>query len=143
MAFQSSGNVVALHFGNNTAKAYLCHQGSTASLSISRLACCTLNLAEKHGITLIPAYIPTHLNMELDYLWWGRLVPEWCLLPHISEVVFQLWGQLEVDLQESSHANQCKQYYTLEIYYLWKPSDWILFIILGHFMWVMCFLHLH
>ena len=31
---------------------------------LSRLACHILNLAKKHGITLIPAYKPTHLNVE-------------------------------------------------------------------------------
>ena len=34
-------------------------------LFLSRLACCILNLANKHGITLIPAYIHTHLNVEV------------------------------------------------------------------------------
>ena len=62
MTVQFSGKVVALHLGVNIAKAYLCNQGGT-SLS-SRLACHILNVANKNGITLIPAYIPTHLNVE-------------------------------------------------------------------------------
>ena len=44
------------------------------SLSLSRLVCNVLSLTQKHGITLIPAYIPTHLNVEADYLSWGRMV---------------------------------------------------------------------
>ena len=31
--------------------------------SLSGVACWFLNLADKHGITLIPGYIPTHLNV--------------------------------------------------------------------------------
>ena len=35
---------------------------------LSRLACHILSLTDKHGITLLPAYIPTHLNVEADFL---------------------------------------------------------------------------
>ena len=76
MAFCLSGKVVALHLDNSTAKAYLCNQGGTVSPFLSRLACWILSLTEKQGITLIPAYIPTHLNVEADYLSWDQLLPE-------------------------------------------------------------------
>ena len=60
MAFHLSGKVVALHLDNSImAKAYLCNQGGTVSPFLSRLACQILSLTDKHGITLIPAYIPT------------------------------------------------------------------------------------
>ena len=68
MAFCLSGKVVALHLDNSTAKAYLCNQGGTVSPFLSRLACWILSLTDKHGITLLPAYIPTHLNVEADFL---------------------------------------------------------------------------
>ena len=68
MAFCLSGKVVALHLDNSTVKAYLCDQGGTVSPFLSRLACQILSLSNKHGIALIPAYIPTHLSMEADYL---------------------------------------------------------------------------
>ena len=67
-----------------------------------------------HGFILLSAYLPTHLNVEADYLSQGRLVPEWQLLLHTAEAAFQLWSQLEVDLLASSHATQCQHYYTLE-----------------------------
>ena len=75
MAFQLSGKVIPLHSYNTTAEAYLCNQGGTASLYISRLACFIKNLADKHNISLLPVYIPTHFNVAADYLSWGRLVP--------------------------------------------------------------------
>ena len=81
MAFCLSGRVVALHLDNSTAKAYLCNQGGTVSPFLSRLACRILSLTDKHGITLLPAYIPTHLNVEADFLSRDHLLPEWHLLP--------------------------------------------------------------
>ena len=64
MAFQLSSKVIALHLDNNAAKAYLCNQGGTASAFLCRLACSILNMADKHSLTLILAYIPTHLIVE-------------------------------------------------------------------------------
>ena len=88
MAFCLSGKVVALHLDNSTAKAYLCNQGGTVSPLLCRLACRILSLTDKHGITLIPAYIPTHLNVEADYLSQDQLLPEWHLLPQVVQAAF-------------------------------------------------------
>ena len=51
-------------------------------LFFSRLACHILNLANEQGIVLIAAYIPTYAKVEAISL--GRLILEWCLLPHIA-----------------------------------------------------------
>ena len=83
MTFCLSGKVVALHLDNSTAKAYLCNQGGTVSPFLSRLACQILSQTNKHGITLIPACIPTHLSVEADYLSQDWLLPEWHLLPQV------------------------------------------------------------
>ena len=77
MAFQFSDKVVALHLDK-----ILLNHGSTASLFLSILACHILNPADKHSITLIPAYIHTHHTVGT--ILWGRLVPEWHMLPHIG-----------------------------------------------------------
>ena len=84
MAIHLSGKVVALHLDNSTAKAYLCNHSGTVSPFLFRLACQILSLTNKHGITLIPAYIPTHLNVEANYLSWDQMLPEWHLLPHLA-----------------------------------------------------------
>ena len=60
MAFQLLGKVVALQPENSTTKAYLCNQGGTVLLFLSRPACDILKVANLHGITLIPAYLPMH-----------------------------------------------------------------------------------
>ena len=104
MAFYLSGKVVALHLDNSTAKAYLCNQGGIVSPFLSRLACQILSLSGKHSITLIPAYIPTHLGMEANYLSWDWMLPEWHPLPQVAQAAFHLWGLPEVDLLASSHT---------------------------------------
>ena len=114
MAFCLSGKVVALHLDNSTAKAYLCNQGGTVSPFLSRLACQILSLTNKHGITLLPAYIPTHLNVEADYLSWNWLLLEWHLLPQVAQAAFCLMVLPEVDLLASSHSTQCQHYFTLD-----------------------------
>ena len=114
MAFYLSGKVVALHMDNSTAKAYLCNQGGTVSPFLSRLACQILSLTDKHGIILISAYIPTHLNVEADYLSWDWMLPEWHLLPQVAQAAFCLWGLPEMDLLASSCSTECQHYYILE-----------------------------
>ena len=114
MAFHLSGKIVALHLDNSTAEVYLCNQGGTVSPFLSRLACWILSLTNKHGITLLPAYIPTHLNVEADFLSQDQVLPEWHLLPQVAQAAFHLLGLPEVDLLASSHSTQCQHYFTLE-----------------------------
>ena len=95
MVFWLSHKVVALHLDNSPAKAYLYNQGGTASVFLSRITSSILNLANKHGI-ILPAYIPTHLNVEADYLSWEGLVSEFHLLSHIAQAVFQPWHQSDL-----------------------------------------------
>ena len=110
MAFHLPGKMVALHLDSITAKAYLCNKGGTVSPFLSRLACWILSLTNKYSITLIPAYIPTHLNVKANY--W--MLPEWHLLPQVAQLAFQPWGLPVVDLLASSLTTQCLHYYTLE-----------------------------
>ena len=73
---------------------------------LSRLGCQILSLTIKHGITLIPIYIPTHLNVKADYLSWVWMLPEWHLLPQVAQTSFHLWILPEVDLLASSFTTQ-------------------------------------
>ena len=81
---------------------------------LSRLAYQILSLTHKHGITLLPAYIPTQLNVKVDYLSQDWLLLEWQLLPQVAQAAFCLWGLPEVDLLASSPSNKCQHYFTLE-----------------------------
>ena len=75
-------------------------------LFFPRLACQILSLTDRHGITLIPEYIPTHLNLEADYLSQDQLLPEWHFFPQVAQADFHLWGLPEVDMLASSHSTQ-------------------------------------
>ena len=114
MAFHLSGKVFALHLDNSMAEVYLCNQGGTESPFLSRLACQVMSLTDKHGITLLPAYIPTHLNVEASYQSQDQMLLEWHFLPQVAEAAFHLWGLPEVDLLVSSRSTQWHHYYTLE-----------------------------
>ena len=114
MAFCLSGRVVALHLDISTANAYLCNQSGIVSPFLSRLAWWILSLTDKHSITLIPAYIPTHLNVEANYLSQGQMLPEWHLHLQVAQVAFHLWDLPEFDLLASAHTTQFQYYYTLE-----------------------------
>ena len=81
---------------------------------LSRLTCWILSLTDKHGITLLPTYIPTHVNVEADFLSWDRMLPEWHLLPQVAWTAFHFWSLPEVDLLASSCSTQCQHYFTLE-----------------------------
>ena len=115
MVIWHSSKVLALHLANKTATAYFCNQSGTAFLFLYRLAWHILNVGSKCGITLIPAYIPTHLSVEADCLSWWRLIPEQYLLAHITQATFHLLSQLEVDWLASSYASQCQLCYNLEL----------------------------
>ena len=110
MAFHLSGKVVALYLDNSTAMAYLCNQCGTVSPFLSGLACHILSLPNKDGITLIPAYISTHFNVEAYYLSWDWMLPEWHLLPLVAQTAFHLWGLPEVNLMAPWN-----------LHYLWGP----------------------
>ena len=90
MAFHLSGKVVALHLDNSTVKAYLCNQDGTVCPFLSRLACQILSLTDKYDIILTSAYIPTHHNVEADYLSWDWLLLEWHLLLQVAQAAFAL-----------------------------------------------------
>ena len=68
---------------------YVCNQGGTASFFLSRLVCCILDVANKHGITLYCSMHTYHLSVETNYLSCSQLNPEWHLLPHIAQATFQ------------------------------------------------------
>ena len=114
MAFHLSGNLVVLPLDNRTAKAYLCNQGGTVSPFLSRHACQIWSETDKHSITLISAYIHTHLNMEAICMSGGQLLPEWHLFLWMAQAAFCHRGLPEVDMLASSHTSKCQHYFTLE-----------------------------
>ena len=74
MTFHLYGKVVALYLDNRTAKDYLCNQGRYSVSFSFQGGCQILSLTDKCSITLIAAYMPTHLSVEANYLSWDQLL---------------------------------------------------------------------
>ena len=91
---------VALMSDNTSAVAYLRNQGGTKSLAMNDLATDICLWSEKRGMTLVPRYLPGHLNVLADHL--SRrgqiLKTEWSLNQTIADRIFRAWGRPFVDL---------------------------------------------
>ena len=91
---------VALMSYNTSAVAYLRNQGGTKSLAMSDLATDICLWSEKRGMTLVPRYLPGHLNVLADHL--SRrgqiLKTEWSLNQTVADRIFHAWGRPFVDL---------------------------------------------
>ena len=70
LAFHLAIKVVALHFDTSIMKAYLCSQGGTVS-PFFQASLPHLSSGQQTWFYLIPAYIPTHLSVEANFLSWG------------------------------------------------------------------------
>ena len=91
---------VALMSDNTSAVAYLRNQGGTKSLAMNDLATDICLWSEKRGMTLVPRYLPGHLNVLAEHL--SRrgqiLKTEWSLNQTIADRIFCAWGRPFVDL---------------------------------------------
>ena len=134
MAFCLSGKVVALHFDNSTANAYLCNQSGTVYLCFPVLACQILSLTDEHSITLIPAYIPTHLNVEADYLFQGHLLLRVASSPSDGSSSFLPLGSSRVGSAGILPYHSMPVLLHLgNLHYLWWPWGCMTATIPGHF----------
>ena len=90
---------VALMSDNTSAVAFLRNQGGTKSLAMSDLATDICLWSEKtlRGMSLVPRYLPVHLNVLADHL--SRrgqiLKTEWSLNQTVAD---RAWGRPFVDL---------------------------------------------
>ena len=86
---------VALMSDNTSAVAYLRNQGGTKSLAMNDLATDICLWSEKRGMTLVPRYLPGHLNVLADHL--SRrgqiLKTEWSLNQTVADRIFRAWGR--------------------------------------------------
>ena len=130
MAFCLSDNVGALHLNNSTAKFICIIKVVQYLLFFPGWPAGYWVLTDKHIITLIPAYISAHLNVEANYLLWGQFFLKWHFLPHIAWVAFHLWGLPEVNLWTSSHTN-VSIIISWKLHYLWGYWGWMPSTILG------------
>ena len=88
------------HVRQHISVAYLRNQGGTKSLTMNDLATDICLWSEKRGMTLVPRYLPGHLNVLADHL--SRrgqiLKTEWSLNQTVADRIFRAWGRPFVDL---------------------------------------------
>ena len=104
---------------------YLVNQGGTAAPFHSRIACHIFNLADKYGITLIPAYIPTP-QCGGGLLIEGKFGSKMALLPDIVQVGWQPLVNYKWICWHPHVSISVCIITSWKIHYLWEP-------------WVECF----
>ena len=103
---QLQGKTVALLADNSTALAYVRNQGGTQSEQLCHLAREIQLWTESHQVTLLPRFLPGHLNVVADGLSRPHqaVSSEWSLHPDVCRQLFRLWGSPLVDLF-ATHLN--------------------------------------
>ena len=85
---------------SNLAKDIQPHLSHDENLQLSDLATDICLWSEKRGMTLVPRYLPGHLNVLADHL--SRrgqiLKTEWSLNQTVADRIFRAWGRPFVDL---------------------------------------------
>ena len=118
MPFHLSGKVVGLCLDNSTVKVYVYKK--VEYLFSFQTSLHILNLADKHGITLILAYIPMHFNVETAYMLWGKLAQEFriFLLANLRRHLNQIWicwhPHIPISVSITTLCKHC---------YLWRNWD--------------------
>ena len=133
--------MVCWHLDNSIAKTYFCNQAITVCLFLSRPACNILNLADTHGITLIPAYTHVNLNVGVDYLSQRKVGST--MISSSLHSSSDIWCQLEMDLLASHVPVNASVITPWRFSYLWEPWCWILSLMLGHIRCTIFFCHLY
>ena len=133
MSIQLSNNVVAIHLDNNIATAFICNQGCTASLPLSRLVYHILNLGGKHGMALSTIH-PHPSQCGTDYPSQGWLVLKWHLFLHVAQlnIIFWVIGRF---VGIPTHPVNFCAFTPWKVPYLRKHWGWMLATILGLIRW--------
>ena len=106
------GQAVKLLADNTTAVAYIRNQGGTHSVSLYREARLLLLWCSQHQVTLLPFYMPGHLNSLADLLSRESQVlgTEWTLHSAIFRQLHRLVPALSVDLFSTRLNNQLPRF---------------------------------
>jgi hypothetical protein len=84
---------------NTSAVAAIQRQGTVRSRSLLSVAQALLTWSQEHSIQLIVSYIPGKLNVTADRLSrTGVIQTEWCLDRQITQKIFQIYFQPNLDL---------------------------------------------
>lgn len=105
---------ILIQSDNRTLVAYIRNEGGTQSLNLLKLTSRLLKLADSLNIVLSAQYLPGRFNCLADHLSRGRRLPEWHLLPAVTDKLFQYWGTPDVDLFASRATAVVRRYVSLD-----------------------------
>lgn len=103
-----------LQCDNKAVVAYLKKEGGTKSKAMMDLTYQIFQILQEYNIFVMPHHIPGRYNTTADSLSRRSILPEWHLLPEVTDVVFMKWGVPDVDLFASSTAHVVPRYVTLD-----------------------------
>ena len=99
---------------NTATVAYINHQGGLRSRRMSQLARHLLLWSQKHLRSLRAVFIPGDRNQAADEL--SRVRPisgEWRLHPQTVQLIWDQFGEAQIDLFASRDSSHCAQFYSL------------------------------
>ena len=107
------GQHVLVRSDNTATVAYINRQGGLRSRRMSQLACHLLILSQKHLRSLRAIYIPGDLNRAADMSRFRPLAGEWGLHPQSVHLIWDQFGDAQVDLFASHDSCHCDLFYSL------------------------------
>ncbi|KAI5728722.1 hypothetical protein M8J77_020247 [Diaphorina citri] len=96
--------VVLIQSDNQTVVSYIHKEGGTKSFKLLREVEALFDLAVRHNITLMARYIPGKFNTWADSLSRQKELPDWHLLPEVTQHIFAQWGVPEIDLFATANS---------------------------------------
>lgn len=109
-----SHSSVLLQCDNKSVVAYLRNEGGNRSVQLMSLTYQIFKIIDRFDIHLVAHHIPGKYNGVADRLSRKSILPEWHLLPSVTEVIFRKWGLPEIDLFASERAHVVPKYVSLD-----------------------------
>ena len=105
---------VLVRSDSTAAVAYINHQGGLRSRRMSQLARHLLLWSQKHLRSLRAIHVPGVLNRAADELSRQPPLPgEWRLHPQVVQLIWQRFGEAQIDLFASPETAHCQLFYSL------------------------------
>ncbi len=107
------GHHVLIHLDSMSVVSYINHQGGLSSKRLCLLAKRLLEWAQLHLCSLRAAHIPGKFNQGADELSRSNVPSEeWTFHPQMVQIIWDIFGEAEVDLFASGDGSHCLTYYS-------------------------------
>ncbi len=105
---------VLIRMDSMTVAAFINHQGSVSSRPLLQLTRDLLLWADRHLLSIRAVNVPGSLNYSTDLLLRGRAIHgDWRLHPLTVNMIWGIFGRVEVDLFASAENAHCPLFYSL------------------------------